>query len=342
MFQKKACSFKKKRCLLKMNGRNSFYGVLCFMKLTGSKLFLLSIFIIVLGVVGFGLIVLSPNVISIILSVGYISYFIVSKTTDYIDKELFAVRYEKSLFLLVLLVVAIIQFTINDAVRSLPLMLMGLMFLVLAYLVFSWVYEKIKTIRELKNEKLHSELSLLRAQVNPHFFFNTLNNLYGLAIEKSEETPKMLLKLSEMMRYTIYDGKKSTVFLKDELQFLKNYNDLHSIRYHNKLALSFETDIEDPHLDIPPLLLINLLENAFKHGAEKLDAKAWIKVRLTTTKKLLNFVVENNYEQPDTQQEGIGLTNLKRRLELLFPGKHQLGLSQHGGVYRAELSLNLA
>ncbi len=333
---------KKSSGLLKMNGRDSFYDVLCLMKLIRSKLFLLSLFILVLGVVGFGLIVLSPNVISIIISTGYALYFIVSKTTDYIHKELFAVRYEKSIFLLVLLVVAIIQFTINDAVRSLPLMLMGILFLVLAYLIFSWVYEKIKTIRELKNERLHSELSLLRAQVNPHFFFNTLNNLYGLAIEQSKETPKMLLKLSEMMRYTIYDGKKPKVFLKDELQFLENYNDLHSIRYHNKLTLSFETNIEDPHLEIPPLLLINLLENAFKHGAEKLDSKAWIKLRITTTKKLLDFVVENNYDQSRNEQQGIGLVNLRRRLELLFPAKHQLSLSRYEGVYRAELSLNLA
>ena len=214
-------------------------------------------FIIVLIFVGFGIIIFSPDVISIILSVGYLSFFTLTKTTSYFDKELFIIRYEIAFFLTITLIVAIIQFTINDAIRSLPLILMGFLFLLIAYLIFSWIYEKIKLIRELKNEKLHSELSLLRAQINPHFFFNTLNNLYGLAIEKSEETPKVLLKLSEMMRYTIYDGKKEFVKLADEIDFLKNYTHLHTIRHFDKLDLKFNIEVGKENLELPPLLLIN-------------------------------------------------------------------------------------
>ncbi|PQJ80996.1 hypothetical protein BTO18_11870 [Polaribacter porphyrae] len=260
--------------------------------------------------------------------------------TNYFNKDLFIIRYEKPFFLITLLIVAIIQFTINDAMRSLPIILMAFLFIVISYVIFSWVYEKIKTIRELKNEKLNSELSLLRSQINPHFFFNTLNNLYGLAIEKSEETPKTILKLSEMMRYTIYDGKKDNVNLEKEISFLKNYIDLHTIRHHNKLDLKFEINNKQPNLKIAPLLLINLLENAFKHGAEKLEKDAFIHINIASHSNILNFVIENNFDDTETSK-GIGLENLKRRLQLLYPNSHDFNTSKHSNIFRAELSLYL-
>ena len=304
------------------------------------KYIYLVVFIITVVTIGFGLVVLSPQVISILLSIGYILFFITTKTTNYFDKGLFIIRYEKAFFLLILLIVAIIQVTINDTMRSVPLILIGILFLALCYLIFSWVYEKIKVIRELKNEKLHSELSLLRSQINPHFFFNTLNNLYGLAIEKSEETPKTILKLSEMMRYTIYDGKKETVAIEKEIDFLKNYIDLHTIRHFDKLDVKFDIDNNEPNLKIAPLLLINLLENAFKHGAEKLDKNAFIHLNISTHKNSINFTIENNFED-EKDSNGIGLENLKRRLQLLYPNAHDFNTSTHNSVFRAELSLYL-
>ncbi|MBC2845229.1 sensor histidine kinase [Winogradskyella flava] len=304
------------------------------------KYIYLVVFIITVVTIGFGLIVLSPQVISILLSIGYILFFTATKTTNYFSKDLFIIRYEKAFFLLIVLIVAIIQVTINDAMRSVPLILMCVLFLVICYLIFSWVYEKIKIIRELKNEKLHSELSFLRSQINPHFFFNTLNNLYGLAIEKSEETPKTILKLSEMMRYTIYDGKKEKVAIEKEIDFLKNYIDLHTIRHFDKLDVTFDIDTNEPNLKIAPLLLINLLENAFKHGAEKLDKDAFIHLNISTHTNIINFTIENNFED-EQDSNGIGLENLKRRLQLLYPNAHDFSTSTHNSVFRAELSLYL-
>ncbi len=274
------------------------------------------------------------------MSTAYISFLCVTKTTNYFSKELFIIRYEKAFFLLTLLLVAIIQVSINDAMSSIPLILMGFLFLVISYLIVSWVYEKIKIIRELKNEKLYSELSLLRSQINPHFFFNTLNNLYGLAIEKSEKTPETILKLSEMMRYTIYDGKKDAVHLEKEINFLKNYIDLHTIRHFNKLDLKFVIDTEQSNEKIAPLLLINLVENAFKHGAEKLEKDAFIHMNISSRNKTLNFEIENNFENQNSST-GIGLENLKRRLQLVYPNAHTFNTSENNNIFRAELSLDL-
>ena len=312
------------------------------MELKTKKYIYLLAFVLVLATVGFGLIVLSPNVISIILSLGYIVFFVMTKTTSFFDKQLFILRYEKAFFSAILLIVAIIQFTIHDAYRSIPIILMGFLFLVLAYLIFSWIYEKIKTIRELKNEKLQSELSLLRSQINPHFFFNTLNNLYGLAIEKSEETPAVILKLSEMMRYAIYDGKRDTVGIDDEIKFLQNYIDLHTIRHFKKLQVKFDKDIQNRESKIAPLILINLVENAFKHGAEKLEKDAFINITITTSETdVLTFVVENNYDPNQEVKGGIGNENLKRHLALSYPGRHEFSISKNEAIFRVELSLYL-
>lgn len=301
----------------------------------------LAIFVLALTVVGLSLDLLSSNVISVILSTGYIAFFVMTKKTTFFDKELFVIRYEKAFFIVVLLSVSIIQASANDAYRSVPLALMGLLLLSMGYLIFNWIYEKIKIIRELKNEKLHSELSLLKSQINPHFFFNTLNNLYGLAIEKSEETPEVILKLSEMMRYTIYDGKKETVSIEAEIKFLKNYIDLHTIRHFNKLDVKFDTKIHQSDLKIAPLLLINLLENAFKHGAEKLEKDAIINISIQEENNLLNFIIENNFEDSKTNTNGIGISNLKRRLALLYPNTHDFSISKHNNIFRVELSLYL-
>jgi len=270
------------------------------------KYIYLLLFIITLVIVGFGIIILNPNVISILLSFGYISFFFATKTTNYFSKDLFIIRYEKSFFLLILLIVAIIQFTIKDQLRNIPLILMGFLFLVISYIIFSWIHEKIKIIRELKNERLHSTI----------------------------------LKLSEMMRYTIYDGKKEIVNLEEEINFLKNYIDLHTIRHFNKIDVKFEFSNEQPDQKITPLLLINLLENAFKHGAEKLEKEAFIHINISTKSNILNFVIENNFEDQESSK-GIGLDNLKRRLQLLYPNNHDFNTSTHNNIFRAELSLYL-
>ncbi|MCX2744134.1 sensor histidine kinase [Mangrovivirga sp. M17] len=203
-----------------------------------------------------------------------------------------------------------------------------------------WIYEQWVWLRTLKSEKTQAELAMLKMQVNPHFFFNTLNNLYSLTIKKSDEAPDVVLKLSDMMRYTIYEGKKETVSVEDEIEYLKNYIDLHRIRYHKTVDIKFDVDITESG-KIAPLLFIILLENAFKHGVETLSEDAFIKINFEINKNHFRFVIENNYEEsdPDNTEPGIGLENLKKRLKLIYPENHELITSKKKNIYKAELTI---
>lgn len=212
----------------------------------------------------------------------------------------------------------------------------------LAYFVFSWIFSQIRSIKQLKNESSRAELMLLKSQVNPHFFFNTLNNLYGLTVEKSDQAPEVVLKISDMMRYTIYEGKKDKVKLEDELEYLQNFIELHKMRYHKKVDIRFHHQIMGDFM-VTPLLFIILLENAFKHGVENLTQDAWVNISLIAGSGKVIFAIENNFDPNELNPEpGIGLENLKRRLELIYGEKHSLSLLTEGTVYKAQLQLEIA
>lgn len=206
-------------------------------------------------------------------------------------------------------------------------------------LVFGGLYQQWRWLRTLESKKSKAELALLKSQINPHFFFNTLNNLYGLTVEKSDDAPNVVLKLSDMMRYTIYMGKEDLVPLKDEVEYLHNYIELHKIRYQKKVDIRFtHSNISD--LKIAPLLYIIALENAFKHGVEKLTENAYIHINISTDAENILFEIENNFEKPTTEiDSGIGLDNLKQRLQLLYPKKHQLTIKKNDSVYKLSLKL---
>ena len=204
-----------------------------------------------------------------------------------------------------------------------------------------WFFEQWKWLKNLKAEKGKAELALLKSQINPHFFFNTLNNLYGLTVEKSDKAPEVILKLSDMMRYTIYEGKEDWVTLQDEISYLKNYIELHKLRFQKEVDIRFEYNVDKAY-KIAPLLFIILLENAFKHGAERLTEQAFIHLSLNASDDQLLFQIVNNFEQSDTDNEhGIGLDNLKRRLKLIYPERHQLSIQSDSMVYTATLNITL-
>ncbi|NQX81603.1 MAG: sensor histidine kinase [Flavobacteriaceae bacterium] len=209
------------------------------------------------------------------------------------------------------------------------------------FMVSLWVLEQWRWINNLKKDKADAELQLLKSQMNPHFFFNTLNNLYGLTVEKSDEAPKVILKLSEMMRYTIYEGKEDYVSLKDEVTYLQNYIDLHKIRFHQRLDISFDYSFDGDH-KVAPLMFIILLENAFKHGVERLTENAYIQIKLKVDKDSIHFEIENNFDindEPGTK--GIGLDNLKKRLNLIYPKKHKFTVSIEENIYRSTLEIEI-
>jgi hypothetical protein len=225
-------------------------------------------------------------------------------------------------------------FTIKE---SLPLFVL---FIPIPVLFLLWVFEQWKWVQNLKAEKSKTELSLLRTQINPHFFFNTLNNLYALTVKNSEQAPDVILKLSDMMRYTIYEGEKETVAIADEIEYLNNYIELHKIRYKKTVEITFNHTI-DTSLTIAPLLYIILLENAFKHGIEKLTEKAYIHINLYEDDNFIYFIIENNFDPNEvTESNGIGLKNLKRRLSLLYNKRHELIVDKTNNTYKATLKIS--
>lgn len=215
-----------------------------------------------------------------------------------------------------------------------------LLILTITYVFGTWSFSRYKEFKQLKNEKAKAELQLLKNQINPHFFFNTLNNLYGLTVEKSDKAPEMILKLSEMMRYTIYEGKEDFVALNSEITYLTNYIELHKIRYQKKVNISFDLDAKHNH-KIAPLLFIILLENAFKHGVEGLTEDAYISMKLKTTDDDIRFSVENNFDLTKNVTSGIGLNNLKQRLKLMYPNKHNYSAEKQSSTYKTTLEIQI-
>lgn len=201
----------------------------------------------------------------------------------------------------------------------------------------AWLVRQIIFITKLKSEKMKAELMLLKSQVSPHFFFNTLNNLYGLVAKDAHKAQELILKLSDMMRYSIYEGEKDMVALGEEIVFLKNYIGLHKMRYHKQITVDFNCEVDEKR-KLAPLLFIILLENSFKHGVENLREHAYIKMNLTTSQNEICFAIENNFEKTESQP-GIGLKNLKRRLELIYPNQHELTFLVTENVYQAQLIL---
>ncbi|WP_034061515.1 sensor histidine kinase [Lacinutrix jangbogonensis] len=202
-----------------------------------------------------------------------------------------------------------------------------------------WTFEQWKWLQNLKAEKSKTELSLLKAQINPHFFFNTLNNLYALTIKNSKQAPEVILKLSDMMRYTIYEGEKEKVQIQDEIEYLNNYIELHKIRYKKTVEITFNHDI-DSSLTIAPLLYIILLENAFKHGIETLTENAFIHMNLYEDADYIHFDIENNFDLKEVRESnGIGLKNLEKRLSLLYKNRHELNIDKTINTYKTTLKI---
>jgi len=216
-----------------------------------------------------------------------------------------------------------------------------LYYVLLIVLILFWFIKQVIIFFRLKNEKAKTELLHLKNQVNPHFFFNTLNNLYGLVGSDTKKAQELILKLSDMMRYSIYEGEKEVVTLKAEVDYLNNYIELHKMRYHKEIDIKFEAEIETDY-KVMPLLFIILLENAFKHGVENLNKDAYVYINIRAKENKVFFEIENNFDQTlPKEDKGIGLKNLERRLELVYPKKYSLSFYTKENRYKAQLTLQL-
>ena len=208
-----------------------------------------------------------------------------------------------------------------------------------ALIFIPWLIWQVILVVRLRNERKKTELLHLKSQVNPHFFFNTLNNLYGLIKSDPEKASALVLKLSDIMRYSIYKAQNECVTLEEEVEYLNNYIELHKMRYHKKIEVRFRVDIKEGYR-VMPLLFIILVENAFKHGVENLRENAFVHILLTAADNEIHFEIKNNFDDSLAPEgPGIGLNNLKRRLALAYEKKYQLKLAQHNGEYLAELRL---
>lgn len=190
-----------------------------------------------------------------------------------------------------------------------------------------------------EQEKISAELKLLKAQVHPHFLFNTLNNIYSFSLENSPKTPELILKLSSLLSYMLYECKAEEVRLEKELEIMRNYIDLEKERYGKRLDVSWnvEGDIHDKF--IAPLMLLPFIENAFKHGAAEQLEKSWLSVDIAAKQHILKCkIVNSKNELIAAHRHGIGIENVKKRLAFLYPGKHELRLNDEGDFFVVALT----
>ncbi|MEL7005705.1 MAG: sensor histidine kinase, partial [Bacteroidota bacterium] len=210
----------------------------------------------------------------------------------------------------------------------------------LVNMAYRWLVESEKT-KSLEVEKVNEELDFLKHQISPHFFFNTLNNLYSLALDKSDQTPEVILKLSELMRYSLYECKDKYVPLENEVQYLKNYIEILQIRQKDQFEVSFNPNIDGRDIKVAPLLLIIFVENAFKYGIKSTKKDSDIGIKLDANHQYIHFNIWNFREKDSKINEGIGLQNVKKRLDLLYQDRYQLDISHTDHEFEVTLKLTL-
>lgn len=222
-------------------------------------------------------------------------------------------------------------------------LLTGLFFIFLStafkFAVDWFLNEKVR--KNLENEKLTAELAFLRSQINPHFLFNSLNNIYSLAYQKSDKAPEAIMKLSEIMRYMLQESNEPRVRLSREIRYLENYIELQKLRFKGEAFV--ELSIVGEYTDdiIAPLILISFVENAFKHG-DALNAEHPIRIRISLTEHTLHFEISNRKSLLNKDESsGIGMSNVRRRLELLYTGRYLLELEENPLSYCCRLRLEL-
>ncbi len=194
----------------------------------------------------------------------------------------------------------------------------------------------------LEKEKINSELESLKLQINPHFLFNSLNNIHGMASKSAKKTKELVLNLSDMLRYVLYETETDRVPLKEEIDFLKNYIELQKVRMEEEAKINLNIEGDPGNKKTAPLLFLPLVENAFKHGSKGDIKNTFINIDIKIGQGL-TFEIENNKSKgvdPVKNDKGIGLENIKRRLELIYPGQHHLNIDDKNDVFKVELILH--
>jgi LytS/YehU family sensor histidine kinase len=208
-----------------------------------------------------------------------------------------------------------------------------------------WIFLNKKENKDLvqKNEEISNQLYFLRSQINPHFLFNSLNVIYNLSLEKSNETPKAIIQLSDILRYIIYDSETNTVSLKDEVKLIENYIAFQSLRYQLDNYVTFNWTILNEDFKIFPMLFMPFIENCFKHGILDKIEETKINIELIQEENYCLLKLENKYDKPDfkttNQFSGVGIANVKKNLALVYPKAHELNILNSETHFRVTLKL---
>lgn len=206
-----------------------------------------------------------------------------------------------------------------------------------------WVIHQ-NRMNELEKQNIQSEIAFLKAQINPHFLFNTLNNIYGLSLRNDEKAPEAILKLSAILRYILYDCNEKEGLLSKEWSHIQDYIELEKLRHSKPVIINLEYKIEDPEYKIAPLILMTFVENAFKHGLKNLKEQAFVNIDLNqSSEEGLKFCIKNSnssiVDKLESKNGGIGLLNIQKRLKLMYRNRHQLIISQEPTFYKIELKI---
>ena len=234
--------------------------------------------------------------------------------------------------------------------RSLPLIILGVYFIVAIVTILSlFIYSYFFSLKneDLKNKFLQTQLELkeqelkfLKMQIHPHFLFNTLNTLYGFALKKSDSAPDMILKLSNLLDYILYQVDKPLVLLENEVKHIDDYISLEKMRFQDSLQVNFQKEIHKQNLQIAPMLLLPFVENAFKHGTQ-INGVLNVDINLKTDTENLCFYIENSFLEVSNFKKGIGLDNIKKRLEMLFKDKFSLEIQSKEKQFSVQLNIPL-
>ncbi len=213
----------------------------------------------------------------------------------------------------------------------------------LPFIIFYLLIDRQRILRkqaEIEKEKISARLEALKAQINPHFLFNTLNNIYSLAIQQSTETASTIDRLSQLLDYLLYRCNANHVSLENEIQFLRNYLDLGKMRFGDRLSIQFSHET-DQHYRIAPLLLVPVIENMFKHGAEQTTGHIVFRITLKAENNQLTLDTSNNFTYGESKDAGIGLSNLKQRLDILFPDRYLLRVIKKHEIFEVKMQVPL-
>jgi sensor histidine kinase YesM len=234
--------------------------------------------------------------------------------------------------------------------KSVPLIILGVYFVVIVAVFFRLLFDSYQSslrTEDLKNKVLEAQLRLkqqelkfLKMQIHPHFLFNSLNTIYGYALKKEEQAPEMILKLSNLLDYILYQVEKPSVLLENELNHVEDYVALEKIRFHDTLDVTIQKKGTMEGIAIAPMLLIPFVENSFKHGS-LVDGKLTIAIRLEILADSLFFEISNSAKNKEVLAQGIGLENIQKRLEMLYKNRYDLQIDQNQNMFTVRLTLNL-